>query len=128
MLYGISALTAIFGVGAWVFGRVVESRSAACDSGSNRIGAGEAAYVAAVAHQNDVRLDRDVCARRAVRSSLWIAPSPGAPCDACGEAISVGHTEYQIVTGEREMRLDRRCYQRQPITIPAAVVGMTGTL
>jgi hypothetical protein len=77
MLYGISALTAIFGVGAWVFGRVVESRSAACDSGSNRIGAGEAAYVAAVAHQNDVRLDR-MCAlaeRCAHHCGLHLVPT-----------------------------------------------------
>jgi hypothetical protein len=45
--------------------------------------------------------------------SLWIAPSSGRACEACGQQIVAGHMEYVLVGGGREMRLDRACYRQR---------------
>lgn|SRR5262249_4037469 len=43
--------------------------------------------------------------------SVWIAPSQGRGCDACGRPIAVGEMAYHVVAQGRETHLHHPCYR-----------------
>jgi hypothetical protein len=45
--------------------------------------------------------------------TIWITPSQGETCDACGNAIPGYEPQYEVVISGREMRLDRDCFRRR---------------
>src|SRR5262245_12279686 len=44
-------------------------------------------------------------------AAIWIGPSRGAPCHACGKWISEGQPQYEAVADRQEMHFDAACFR-----------------
>src|SRR5262249_1757116 len=59
----------------------------------------------------------------AVRLFMWMAPSAGAACDACGTPIPTGEIAYHVV-GDGGETLDHDCYRRRMEPSPSKPVRL----
>jgi len=129
------ALFAFLGVGALVSGAAIVARRAPEDPATQPSGEAEngrkardtdlhvvaealrTSEVLIFVHKRTASIEQEAISPRVpldvrAQSSIWIAPSEGTVCGACGQPIQAREIAYEIVAAGQDLCIDRACYQR----------------